>query len=57
MVLGGAVKLHPLVVVIGVVGGGILFGPVGMFLAIPTITVVKALVASTARHLTDYGLI
>jgi len=39
------------------VGGGILFGPVGMFLAIPTITVVKALVASTARHLTDYGLI
>jgi predicted PurR-regulated permease PerM len=57
IVLGGAVKLHPLMIVIGVVGGAILFGPVGMFLAIPTITVVKALVASTARHLIAYGVI
>jgi hypothetical protein len=29
IVLGGAVHLHPIVVVIGVVGGGILFGPPG----------------------------
>src|SRR5678816_275834 len=43
IVLGGAVKLHPLVVVIGVIGGATLFGPAGMFLAIPTITVVKVL--------------
>jgi predicted PurR-regulated permease PerM len=57
LVLGGAVKLHPLVVVIGVVGGALLFGPAGMLLAIPTITVAKVLVASTARHLTAYGLI
>jgi predicted PurR-regulated permease PerM len=57
IVLGGAVKLHPLVVVIGVVAGATLFGPVGVFLAIPTITVVKVFVASTARHLTTYGLI
>ncbi|HEX2483307.1 MAG TPA: AI-2E family transporter [Methylomirabilota bacterium] len=57
LVLGGAVKLHPLVVVIGVVGGALLFGPAGLVLAIPTITVAKVLVASTARHLTAYGLI
>jgi predicted PurR-regulated permease PerM len=57
IVLGGSVKLHPLVVVIGVVGGALLFGPAGMFLAIPTITVVKALVASSARHLKAYGLV
>jgi predicted PurR-regulated permease PerM len=57
VILGGAVKLHPLVVVIGVVGGAILFGPAGMLLAIPTITIVKVLVASTARHLVAYGLI
>jgi predicted PurR-regulated permease PerM len=57
IVLGAAVKLHPLVVVIGVAGGAILFGPVGVFLAIPAITVVKVFVASTARHLTAYGLI
>jgi predicted PurR-regulated permease PerM len=57
IVLGGAVKLHPLAVVIGVAGGAVLFGPVGLFLAIPTITVVKVLVASTARHLKAYGVI
>jgi predicted PurR-regulated permease PerM len=39
------------------VGGGILFGPAGMFLAIPTITVVKVVVASTARNLKTYGVI
>jgi predicted PurR-regulated permease PerM len=57
IILGRAVKLHPLVVVIGVVGGAILFGPAGMLLAIPTITVAKVLVASSARHLRAYGLI
>ena len=57
IVLGGSVKLHPLVVVIGIVGGAILFGPAGMFLAIPTITVVKVLLASSARHLKAYGLV
>ena len=57
IVLGRAVKLHPLVIVIGVMGGAILFGPAGMLLAIPTITVAKVLVASSARHLTAYGLI
>jgi predicted PurR-regulated permease PerM len=57
IILGGSVKLHPLVVVIGVIGGAILFGPAGMFLAIPTITVVKAFVASGARHLKAYGLV
>jgi predicted PurR-regulated permease PerM len=57
LVLGGAVELHPLVVVIGVVGGATLFGGAGMFLAIPTLTVVKVLVASSARHLKAYGLV
>jgi predicted PurR-regulated permease PerM len=57
VVLGGAVKLHPLVVVIGVAGGAILFGPVGLLLAIPTMTVFKVLVFSTARQLKAYGLI
>jgi predicted PurR-regulated permease PerM len=57
LVLGRAVKLHPLVVVIGVVAGATLFGPAGMLLAIPTITVVKVLVASSARHLKAYGLV
>jgi hypothetical protein len=57
IVLGGAVELHPLVVVIGVLGGATLFGPAGMFLAIPTITIVRVLIASSARHLKAYGLV
>jgi predicted PurR-regulated permease PerM len=57
LVLGGAVKLHPLVVVIGVVGGGVLFDLAGVLLAIPMITVFKAFVSSTARQLKAYGLI
>jgi predicted PurR-regulated permease PerM len=57
VVLGRAVKLHPLVIVLGVAGGAMLLGPVGMFLAVPTITVVKVFVSSTARHLTAYGVL
>jgi len=57
VVLGGAVKLHPLLVVIGVLGGAILFGPVGMLLATPTIAVGKVFISSTARQLKAYGLI
>ena len=56
-VLGGAVHLHPLVVVIGVVGGAVLCGPIGMLLAIPTITVVRVFVTSAAGHLRAYGVI
>jgi predicted PurR-regulated permease PerM len=43
--------------VIGALGGAILFGPVGMLLAIPTISVFKVFVSSTARQLKAYGLI
>jgi predicted PurR-regulated permease PerM len=57
LVLGRAVKLHPLAVVIGVVGGGVLFDVAGVLLAIPTITVFKVFISSTARQLKAYGLI
>jgi predicted PurR-regulated permease PerM len=57
IVLGGAVQLHPLAIVMGVIGGAMLFGPAGMFLAIPTMTIVKVLVASSARYLKAYGLV
>lgn len=57
LVLGGAVELHPLVIVIGVFGGAILFGVVGVLLAIPTIVVLKVFVSSTSRQLKAYGLI
>jgi predicted PurR-regulated permease PerM len=56
LVVGEAVKLHPLVVVIGIVGGGILFDFAGFLLAIPVITVFKVFISSTARQLKAYGL-
>jgi predicted PurR-regulated permease PerM len=55
VVLGSVVQLHPLLVVIGVVGGTILFGTVGMLLAIPAMTVFKVLVSSSARQLKVHG--
>ena len=57
VVLAGAAKLHPLVVVIGAMGGAILFGLVGVLLAVPTISLFKVLVSSTARQLKAHGLI
>jgi len=43
-------------VVIGVLGGAILFGFAGVLLAIPVITVFKVFVSSTVRQLKTYGL-
>ena len=57
LVLGGAVKLHPLVVVIGAASGAILFGFAGVLLAIPAIVIFKVFVSSTARQLKAYGLV
>jgi predicted PurR-regulated permease PerM len=57
LLLGSATRIHPLVVLIGVFGGGILFGLVGLLLALPTITISKALVSSASSQLKAYGLI
>jgi predicted PurR-regulated permease PerM len=57
LVLGSASQLHPLVVVTGVLGGGILLGFPGLLLAIPTITIVKAFISSASRQLKAYGLV
>lgn len=57
IVLGSAVNLHPLVVVIGVMGGSILFGFAGMLLAIPTIVVVKVVTENLFTELRAYKII
>ncbi len=56
LILGGAVKLHPLVIVIGVITGGMLFNIFGLLLAVPVITVIRVFVSSSARELKAYGL-
>ena len=56
LVLGDSVKLHPLVVLIGVLTGGLMFGLVGLLLALPTITIFKTLISSASHQLKAYGL-
>jgi predicted PurR-regulated permease PerM len=57
VVLGGAVRLHPLVVIMAFVVGTLMFGLIGAILAIPTTTVFAVFISSTARHLKAYGLV
>ena len=56
-VLGESVDVHPLVILIGVLAGGLLFGLVGLLLALPTITIVKTLVTSASHQLKAHRLI
>lgn len=56
-ILGSAVNLHPLVVILGVMGGTLLFGFAGMLFAIPSIIVFKVVVATTFRQLRAYYII
>jgi predicted PurR-regulated permease PerM len=57
LLLGSTTKLHPLVVLFAVIGGGILFGVVGLLLALPTVTIFKALISSASHQLKAYALI
>lgn len=42
VVLGRAIDLHPVSVILSVTAGGLLFGVLGAFLAVPTVAVTKA---------------
>lgn len=55
LLLGSTTKLHPLVVLIAVLGGGIMFGVAGLLLALPTVTISKALISSSSHQLKAYG--
>jgi predicted PurR-regulated permease PerM len=56
-VLGSAVNVHPLVVVIAIVGGSLIMGLWGMLFAIPAVVVVKTVVATFFKELKDYRII
>ena len=57
MVLGKAVNLHPLVVVLGVTSGSIIFGFAGLLFAIPSIVVINVVVATLFKQLKAYFII
>ena len=56
-VLGSAVNVHPLVVVIAIIGGSLIMGLWGMLFAIPTVVVVKTAVATFFKELKAYRII
>jgi predicted PurR-regulated permease PerM len=57
VILGSAANVHPLVVVIAIVGGSLIMGLWGMLFAIPTVVVVKTVVATFLKELKDYRII
>jgi predicted PurR-regulated permease PerM len=56
-VLGSAANVHPLVVVIAIIGGSLIMGLWGMLFAIPTVVVLKTAVATFFKELKDYRII
>jgi predicted PurR-regulated permease PerM len=56
-VLGSAANVHPLVVIIAIIGGSLIMGLWGMLFAIPTVVVVKTAVATFFKELKDYRII
>lgn len=57
LVLGSAANVHPLVVVMAIIGGSLIMGLWGMLFAIPTVVVVKTAVATFFKELKDYRII
>ncbi len=57
IVLGSAVSLHPLVVIVAIIGGSVLLGIWGMLLAIPTVVIAKTAVETLYKELKAYRII
>jgi predicted PurR-regulated permease PerM len=57
MIVGHAVNLHPMVVILGVMGGSIIFGFTGILMAIPAIVVFKVSMQTLFKGLKDYYII
>ncbi|OFZ19924.1 MAG: hypothetical protein A2Z20_07720 [Bdellovibrionales bacterium RBG_16_40_8] len=57
LVVGSAVNIHPLVVILSVFGGSLMFGFAGMIFAIPTIVIIKVVTETLFAGLKDYRII
>ncbi len=55
MILGGAMKLHPVAIVLGVAAGAEMFGVLGAVLAVPAISFTAAFFESVMGQLRAYG--
>jgi len=56
-IIGNAVHLHPLAVIIGIIGGSTLFGFAGLLLTIPSIVVLREFFTTLFRQLKAYNII
>lgn len=56
-ILGSAIDLHPLLVVISVIGGAIMFGFWGILFAIPLIVIIKVTLLNIMKQLKQYQII
>jgi len=56
-VLGSAVSIHPIVVIVAIIGGSLIMGLWGMLFAIPTVVVVKTAVETLFKELKDYRIV
>jgi predicted PurR-regulated permease PerM len=56
-VLGSAANVHPLVVVIAIIGGSLIMGLWGVLFAIPAVVVIKTAVATFFKELKAYRII
>ncbi len=57
LVVGKAVNLHPLVVILGVFGGSMMFGFAGLIFAIPTIVIATTVIKTVFTGLERYKII
>lgn len=57
VVLGSATDLHPLIVIVGIMAGSMIFGMAGVLFAIPAIVVFKAVAQHAVKGLKDYRII
>jgi predicted PurR-regulated permease PerM len=51
------VNIHPLVVVVAIIGGSLIMGLWGMLFAIPTVVVVKTVAETLFKELKDYRIV
>jgi predicted PurR-regulated permease PerM len=56
-VVGSAVNIHPLVVVVAIIGGSLIMGLWGMLFAIPTVVVIKTAMETLFKELKDYRIV
>ncbi len=57
LLISRSVEVHPAVVLLAVLIGGRIAGPIGMFIAVPVYSIIQVIVVDLYAHLRDYRII